>query len=192
MGDGSLRQSCKQSATLYCRSNPWISGVFQVGSRNSKGVLMPVPRQYFEEPLQPVRLDTPVGRQLKQDRAQPGFESFHARQIVRERCLRVAQTLEVSNETATLRGKTKVRRRLLPPAFDGGFRGQPVKTIVDFHGLEMPDIPGQVLGRRKTSRVEVTIPMPVVPSRCADSQTRSNRFPQRATGSRDAVPKLNP
>ena len=90
---------------------------------------------------------------MEQHRAQPGFERFHAREIRRERCLRVPQTLDVGNEAAPLHSKAKIGGRLLVPTLHGGFCGQPVKTIVDLYRLEIPNIPGQVLGRRKISRV---------------------------------------
>jgi len=99
----------------------------------------------------------------------------------RERLRSVQQALHVADEPADLHREQEVVRRLLPPAREMLARGQAIEGIVQLDCAEAGPVPGELLARAQTRRVEdAAAPVPVDVARCADPHLRHGRFSPRA------------
>jgi hypothetical protein len=113
--------------------------------------------------FQTCQVDVPVRRKLEEYWAELLFEKPHPIKISRQRVASVTETLDMRQEPAGLHCEAEIGRCSLTPAHDGGLGGQTVKAVINLDGVEVADVPAQILGGLQLGRVKTPSPMLVVP-----------------------------
>src|SRR5947209_819851 len=127
-----------------------------------------VVRQHLDEVAQPLRIATPSGRQLVEDRSVMRAQQPDARENIVQWLIRVRELFVVCQEPACLDGIKKAGRSLSLPVPEGFGRGESIETIIDLNSIEITLVIVKPLPRRQLFRVKDMSPMLVHPARGAN------------------------
>src|SRR4051812_14439476 len=128
------------------------------------------PRKRVEKDAQPLDVDRPVGRQLKQHRTERPTETIGASEEAMERLLRILQLLHVGQEAARLDRVGEPARRAASPRGEGRRIRKAVEGVVDLDGVEMRRVMLKPLPLRHAARIEIAAPVLVLPPGTADAR----------------------
>src|ERR1051326_1700554 len=126
--------------------------------------------QMLQKSIQPLDVHPPPRRKLKQDRPQLFPQPLRPRQQIPQRLLRRFQLEIMCKKPAGFHGKYEPFRDRIAPAIESALLGQPIKSIVEFRSIKMPDVICQHLLSPQILRIERAHPMLVMPSRGPNAQ----------------------
>src|SRR5438105_13996947 len=123
---------------------------------------------------QPPGIYMPPGRKLKEDRSQLGPQQFHSGKEQRNSFVRVAVTLDMSDEATCLHAQAELARCGIVPVPEGNLGWEPIKSVVHLDCVKYACVQLEPLRRRTLLRIKGASPMLVVPARGADSYLRGH------------------
>jgi hypothetical protein len=94
------------------------------------------------------------------------------------------------DEAAGFYGEEESWRSCCAPRFYTGSRRQAIKTIIDLNGIEVANVPTQILFGRESSGIEVFLPVTVMPAGSAYAETCWYGRLSLAAEFRMSVPRL--
>src|SRR5207302_1329052 len=97
-------------------------------------------RQDLQKTFQPLQIYFPLGRELKEHRAQLFAQILSAGQNVIQSIFRIFKLLVVRNKSAGFYGEDKIFRRRVAPRFKSFNRGQAIEAIVQFQSVKVADV----------------------------------------------------
>lgn len=126
------------------------------------------PREHLQECLESLQIHRPAGRQLIQDRSEPGTEMDGTLEKSGDRLFGILELLQMGQEPAGLHRVHEPPGCLIAPPGECRGIGQLVEAVVDLNRIERPGIVCEPLGDGELSRVEVAAPVAILPAGTAD------------------------
>src|SRR5690348_3014464 len=144
------------------------------GVAEFEGVAMAA-RQRFQKSLQPIHVDVPTRRQLKQDSSDFLFQGLRVREEFLARRFGILQLFHVGDVPAGFHGKGEAGWRLVTPRVEGLLTGKAIEGVVDLDGLKMPDVKIKHLVVPHVFRIKWPPPVRIMPAGRSDVHPRRHR-----------------
>src|SRR5262245_48977200 len=124
-------------------------------------------RKRGQKRLEALDVDCPAWWKLKEYRSERATEVAGPLEKALDRRPRILQLLHVSEVAAGFHGVLETTRRAAAPLLERGRLGEAIERVVDFNGVEALRVVLEPRMLRKTRRIEVASPVPVLPPRAS-------------------------